>query len=268
MVKMSRDLINSYQNLINYSNADSMFAALDQLLKNNGREFLTRDEYETEEECVRFYVLRSNAMRFAADAIEHYAKAILIQNGHTWDESKTWGHNLLDLFLNLDEESRYIVEMTMKPIDYHEKFKNDIEFFDGKDKKFNDGGYIKIIEVLKDMLSYPSKEDYLYNNSLLSKYNYKSDNKIEPIPSPTIQKDNIVTVGEDQTIEGELGKLNPHPVPGQPKEQVFGIKSRFPGQYFVEGNAEFLVSLAYTLHAISDYYRERELNPNQGKGLN
>ena len=41
-------------------------------------------------------------------------------------------------------------------------------------------------------------------------------------------------------------KLNPQNIPGQPRQQLFGIKSRFPGQYLVEGNAEFLISLAYT----------------------
>jgi hypothetical protein len=105
-----------------------MFAALEQIIRENDKDFILKEDHETEEDCIRSYVVRSNVMRFASDAIEHYAKAILIQNGHTWDESRTWGHNLLDLFNSLDEESRSIVLVTLMPLNTIEKLNYQNEY--------------------------------------------------------------------------------------------------------------------------------------------
>lgn len=65
MIKMDENLKNKYQDVINYENADSMFTALDNLLKENDRKFVLTEEHDTEENCIRSYVLRSNAMRYA-----------------------------------------------------------------------------------------------------------------------------------------------------------------------------------------------------------
>ena len=75
MVRMTEQLKNNYQDLINYSNADNMFMALEQIIRENGKDFILKEDHETEEDCIRSYVVRANAMRFASDAIEHYAKA-------------------------------------------------------------------------------------------------------------------------------------------------------------------------------------------------
>lgn len=102
------------------------------------------------------------------------------------------------------------------------------------------------------------KETTDYNNVYLKYENYDNKN-ILPIREPVIFQDqNIKPVSSDSSIEQELTKLNPPKIPGTPREQLFGIKSRFPGQYLVEGNAEFLISMAYTLNKISNYYRKQE----------
>ena len=252
MFKMDEKLIKKHQNLINYLNADSMFSGLEQIINNNGKEFILKEEHETEEECVKSYVARANVMKIACEAIEHYAKAILIQNGHTWDESKSWGHNMLDLFMNLDKESKSLILVTLMPynkLDSHDLVNN----YDDYDKAM-----MYLIKMLcKNYLIENPEEinnNYIDNTNNFDKYIYN-----EPYKQPYIPQDeNIVGMKDDQTVEGELKKLNPEKIPGQPKQQLFGIKSRFPGQYLVEGNAEFLISLAYTMNQISHIYRQSE----------
>lgn len=255
MVKMTEQLKNNYQDLINYSNADTMFMALEQIIRENGKDFILKEEHETEEDCIRSYVVRSNVMRFASDAIEHYTKAILIQNGHTWDESRTWGHNLLDLFNNLDEESRTIVLVTLMPLNTIEKLNNQNEYSE------YENAMVYLIRLMEKYHLLEQTKENIYDNTNIKDYgiNYNIYNKVDIPKTPYIQHDeNIVSIKEDQTVEGELQKLNPQNIPGEPRQQLFGIKSRFPGQYLVEGNAEFLISLAYTVHKISHVYRQRE----------
>ncbi len=250
MIRMSEELINSEQNLINYLNADNIFKALEQILMIYGRDFILKEEHETKEECVESYVARSNAMRFACDAIEHYAKAILIQNGHTWDESKSWGHNLLDLFNNLDEESRSLVISTLSPLT--------LNIFDfSQQQNLYEKEMICLINLFaENSLLEESPEElvryYLNNNTAGSVDN--NDN-LKPV---VLLDGNITRIKPEQTVDGELEKLNSQSNPGKPRQPLFGIKSRFPGQYLVEGNAEFLISLAYTFNKISCLYRERE----------
>lgn len=253
MVVMDEELLGKYQNYINYSNADGMFDALEQIINKNGRDFILREEHETEEECVKSYVERSKAMRFAMDAIEHYAKAILIENGSTWNESKSWGHNLLDLFNNLDETSRSIVLISLMPLNEIEISSNS-NYYNEYDKAIM---YLSNKLIKYHYMNNPEeiKYNYIDNNSI--KYNdyiYKDNYKMPYIP----QEGNVVGIKDNQTVVGELEKLNPQNSLGQPKQQLFNIKARFPGQYLVEGNAEFLISLAYIMNKISIIYRKKE----------
>ncbi len=246
MIRMSEELINSEQNLINYSNADNIFKALEQILITYGRDFILKEEHETKEECVKSYVARSNAMRFACDAIEHYAKAILIQNGHTWDESKSWGHNLLDLYNNLDEESRFLVRSTLLPAFSPQQNLYEKEMI-CLIKLFEENSLLE--ESPEELVRY-----YLNNNTVGSVDNNANFSKIPII----LLGENITRIKPEQTVDDELKKLSSQSNPGKPRQPLFGIKSRFPGQYLVEGNAEFLISLAYTFNKISCLYRERE----------
>ena len=98
MFVMNEELLSKYQNDINYANADNMFDALERLVNRYGRDFILEKYHLTEVDCVKSYVVRSNAIKCACDSIEHYIKAMLIQDGHTWDESKSLGHGLLALY--------------------------------------------------------------------------------------------------------------------------------------------------------------------------
>lgn len=46
MVVMTDELIRKYQNEINYSNADSMFNALDTIINQYGRDFILQEEHK------------------------------------------------------------------------------------------------------------------------------------------------------------------------------------------------------------------------------
>lgn len=256
MVRINEQLISQYQNVINYNNADSMFNAFVRIIEENCREFILKREHDTEEDCVRSYGMRSAVMRFACDAIEHYAKAILIQNGHTWNESKSWGHNLLDLFNNLDDESRHMITCVFMPmnsvaINSLEKEyvlnnnKDDFLYFFHLMEKFC------VFDVKKEDISnfYNNYDSYYYEC-----YGQKILGKMSFIP----RSEHIVALQDGQSVTDGLSSLIPTQVPGQPRQQLFGIKARFPGQYVVEGPAEFLISLAYAMNGLSKIYRKRE----------
>ena len=243
MVAMSEELKNKYQDYINYSNADTIFVSLDVLLKAYGRDFILQREHETEEDTVKSYVLRSSIMRYASDSIEHYIKAIIIQNGSTWDEAKSWGHNLLDLFNNLDQESRFIIIEAITPpneldiLNNNNIINDDLKTYDYLYKIFKKHDLIPI-----DNNNFINKEIKTYDN-----YKYYNDK-----PITIFQDENIRPINKDQTVEGELAKFK------NPKEQAFGVKARYPGQFLVDGNAGLLISLAYALNKISIKYRKKK----------
>lgn len=252
MVKMSKDIINRNQDLINYLNADNMFLNLDNILKEYGKDFILKEEHDTEEECVRSYVVRSTVMKIATECIEHYAKAILIQNGHTWDESKSWGHNLLNLYNSLDEKSKSHLNVALMPLNVLD---DDIKDYISQNKINNDNLFINLLMKLSN--------DFNINNIIDSKKDlinvYDNYNYINDFPKTCEIKDNdnITHLTGDETIEKELEELYPQNTPGKPKEQLFSIKTRFPGQYLVSGNAEFLISLTYAFNGLSNFYRNK-----------
>ena len=250
MIQMNDTLKEKYQNLINYENADIMFNAFENLIRTYGKDLILKTYFETEEECVNNHVIKSSVMRFATDSIEHYIKAILIQNGSNWNEAKSWGHNLLDLFNNLDEESRRIIMVSLMP-------SNEIDYikYEYALKNYNEVSYL-----YKLLLKYGhiKEEKMELNNIDYSQYEYKNNyNKKEHDKTPILQQDNIIPLKNGQTVSGELSKLDPKRVSGQSRQQLLNIRARFPGQYIVDGNVEFLISLAYALNSLSKYYRKR-----------
>ncbi len=259
MLKITEEMIENNQNFINFENADSMFEALDSIIKAHGSEYIFKREHEIEEDCLRSYVLRSSVMRFSCDACEHYAKAILIQNGSSWDNLKSWGHNLLDLFSNLDEESRSLIISALMPNNYF----NSDEY-----RLFNLSEEQNSIEVLYELLQKyniieekveKSKQFNLKHFNEINYYDTSSNiiNLDEMIKTPIIYSDNIKALENGKSVTGELADLNPPKVSGQTKAQLLSIKSRFPGQYLVDGNAEFLVSLAYAFNQLCRYQRKK-----------
>lgn len=265
MVVMTNELIIKYQNEINYSNADSMFNALDTIINQYGRNFILQEEHKNEEECVKSYVARTSAMRFASDAIEHYIKAILIQDGHSWDESKSLGHSLLDLYSHLSNECKEIINFALKPLNKYVVDYNDVANI--YNSYYSEEYYIlvKLLEKYKlfgkdeinedkiNNINYNYFLDNFLNKKKLSK-NYPLCENKSKIEHKLSFRENISSLSEGQTIEGELDKLRPQ----TRHDQHFGIKARFPGQFLVKGNAEFLISLAYAMHDISFKYRKNE----------
>lgn len=251
MVKMSEDIINRNQDLINYLNADNMFLNLDNILKEYGKDFILKEEHDTEEECVRSYVVRSTVMKVATECIEHYAKAILIQNGHSWDESKSWGHNLLNLYNSLDEKSKSHLSLALMPINTFDNL--DVNDYLNQNKIYDENLFIKIISKLDRDISNPDLINY--QADFLNEYD--TYDYVKDLPKIQSIKDhvNITHFKGEETIDTELEKLYPQNTPGKPKEQLFSIKARFPGQYLVSGNAEFLISLTYAFNGLSNIYR-------------
>ena len=264
MVRINELLIQQNQDFINYVNADSMFNAMKKIIEENGRDFILKEEHQTDDDCVRSYCVRSQVMRYACDAIEHYAKAILIQNGSTWSQSKSWGHNLLELITNLDIETRRLIYEAIVPI------RNNFEGIDN----LNVSNMLDEKELLDEMTIYLyilMNKYGLFSENIIDVSNYQKSiicsylNEDRREKEPYIkQSEHIVPLHEYQSISGELEKLNPTQVVGQPKQQVFGVKARFPGQFLVDGNAEFLISLAYAMNAVSDIYRKKTKKKRHG----
>lgn len=68
------------------------------------------------EECIKNYVLNSNAIRLACEVCEHYIKAMLIDKGQTWNEMRALGHNLLFLMESMDKENRDQIVSNLLPL--------------------------------------------------------------------------------------------------------------------------------------------------------
>lgn len=210
-------------------------------------------------------------MRFASDAIEHYIKAILIQDGYSWDESKSLGHSLLDLYSHLSDECKEIINFSLKPLN---KYVVDCDNYAVNiyNNYYSEEYYIlvKLLEKYKLLRKEEINEDIIKNinynyflDGFLNKKKIMKDysllGKKSEKESMVNSGDNISSLSEGQTIEGELDKLRPQ----TQHDQHFGIKARFPGQFLVKGNAEFLISLAYAMHDISFKYRKiKDLYPH------
>lgn len=320
-IEMNDELLQKYQNVINYENADIMFKELKKLLDENGPDFIFETQHKTEEDCVKSYVLRANVMRFASEAIEHYCKAILIQNGKTWADSKSFGHNLMELFNNLDNRTRNILKNSfvytynnrldkeiltkMKEKTKEEDITNENDTIKEKEItngidlykifiKFLSDNNFKMKENLKDSNDYKiSEEDKtnLLNNNKVNKNtndnNFKTNNDPETNNNYKISKEdetdllnnnmikkntindtntnifltnhNIYPITDGATFEEELDKFTPQ----TRRDQPIGVKSRYPGQTIITGDARFLTSLAYAFNELSLYYRRdigREIN--------
>lgn len=255
MVVMDESLLSKYQDEINFTNADNMFIAFDGLINRYGRDFILQTEHDSELDCVRSYTARAHAIKCATDVIEHYTKAILIKQGHTWDESKSWGHSLLDLYQNLDDDCKDLIKNALL-------YFNDVQL--PKDDNINsniikdypldkDETLIKLIRLIEKYdLSYKNiieniiENDHIYNNNLKicsNKY-YPNLKVVKSEPPKNIR---VIPLKDGQTIESELEKTKPV----TRRDQHLGIKARFPGEKLIEGNAEFLISLAYAMRDIS-----------------
>ena len=107
-MKISESLISKNQNFINYWTAESSYNDLKEFANKYiltiddkyGTSFdhssIFQREYNSETECLENYCVRAKIIKLATETCELYCKAILIENGKTWGELKSLGHNLLD----------------------------------------------------------------------------------------------------------------------------------------------------------------------------
>ena len=292
-MQMTEELRQKYNDTINFMNADNMFFALESLVNEYGLDYILKKEHEDEKSLIESYVLRSNAIRFSCDTIEHYVKAILIMNGSSWDQSKSWGHNLLELFRNLDTESQavltesleyneinlkintnkeeiigYIFNMLKKYSLFNVKEINEeqidelINCFDNFNKNYDPKEYQEESrngqeinddsEGLNKEINEEKAESIInnYGDFNIENVNYEKEKFIKPI---VVHHSDVITpLTNGQTIEQELGAISPE----KGKGQLLTIKSRFPGQYLVDGPSSFLISLAYALRDLSISYRK------------
>jgi len=106
-------LIQRNQDIINFFNADAMFDELHKFLDKYGYDYVFNRDFSSDEELIRNYCVRSHVVKLAMDACEHYCKAILIQNGLSWNDMKDAGHNLLRAYNLLDDEDKNIIKNTI-----------------------------------------------------------------------------------------------------------------------------------------------------------
>lgn len=252
MVKMSKDLLDEYLDEINFTNADYMFESMEQIIAFYGMDFIIREDHPTKEDCVRSYMARCAAMKSACEAIEHYIKALLIQNHTSWDAAASLGHNLLRLFNSLDDDSRYSIIMSLLVSTNTDTIK---DFFDPT--HYNNTDYSHYIEefftkIIKEkMIDIENPMDDQAPTDIQDISEERVNNSNEIPNSIQNTRDVINDATMRRTVEDELEILSPPIEPGKPRKPLFSIATRFPGQSLVEGNAEFLISLARALNSLS-----------------
>ncbi len=106
-------LIQENQDVINFFNADAMFDEMDKFLEKYGRGRIFEREFDTKENCILNYCIRSHVVKLAMDACEHYSKAILIKNGSHWDDMKSVGHNLFKAYNLFSDEDKKAINNAM-----------------------------------------------------------------------------------------------------------------------------------------------------------
>ena len=127
-MKISESLISKSQNFINYWTAESSYNDLKEFVNKyiltvndaSGTSFdhssIFQREYNNERECLENYCVRAKIIKLATETCELYCKAILIDNGKTWGELKSLGHNLLDCYNALSADDKNLIESV--PLDY------------------------------------------------------------------------------------------------------------------------------------------------------
>ena len=135
-MQITEALVDKNQNYINYWTAKSSYDDLKQFVTKyittiEGEYGVSWDhshiferDFNSEEECLNNYCIRSKIVKLATETCELYCKAILIYNGKNWGELKSLGHNLLDCYNALNEDDKRLIESI--PLDYM----MEVTFFD------------------------------------------------------------------------------------------------------------------------------------------
>lgn len=127
-MRINESLINKNQSFINFWTAESSYTDLKEFVEKyitkieneSGVSYCHADifqrDFENEEECLANYCVRSKVVKLATETCELYCKAILIDNGKSWGELKSLGHNLLDCYSALNQDDKTLIESI--PLDY------------------------------------------------------------------------------------------------------------------------------------------------------
>lgn len=107
---IDENLIQRNQDIINFFNADAMFDELHKFMEKYDYDYIFNRDFNSDEDLILNYCIRSHIVKLAMDACEHYSKAILIKNGSSWDEMKSVGHNLLKAYDLFDNEDKNIIK--------------------------------------------------------------------------------------------------------------------------------------------------------------
>jgi hypothetical protein len=131
-MQINDSMISNRQNYINIWTAISSYNDLrhfaGQYIEKRTDEFGTtyhhdrifEKDFESEEECLENYCIRSKIIKMATETCELFCKAILIDNGKNWGDAKGLGHNLLDCYNSLSDDDKNLIECV--PLDYMMSF--------------------------------------------------------------------------------------------------------------------------------------------------
>lgn len=127
-MQITEKLVSKNQNYINYWTAKSSYDDLKEftnkyitIIKDKNstsydHKNIFKRDFDSEDECLNNYCIRSKIVKLATETCELYCKAILIDNGKNWGELKSLGHNLLDCYNTLNKEDKRLIESM--PLDY------------------------------------------------------------------------------------------------------------------------------------------------------
>ena len=127
-MQINDSMISRHQNYINFWTAISSYNDLrhfagkyvEKIINGNSTTYdhdrMFQKDFNSEEECLENYCIRSKIVKMATEACELFCKAILINNGKNWGDAKQLGHNLLACYNSLNDDDKKLIECV--PLDY------------------------------------------------------------------------------------------------------------------------------------------------------
>lgn len=93
--------------LLNYIEENKFDLGFDKAFANSGMRIIKHGGlYNDVIKSLKKYVTETTIVNKSLDLFEQTGKGILIANGHDWDECKTFGHNILNIYNHLTENDR------------------------------------------------------------------------------------------------------------------------------------------------------------------
>ncbi len=222
-LEITEKVFEQNKNNINYLNTDLMVEEVATIINNYSYEYIFTTKPKDENERIKIYTLRSKLIKKSCDIFEHFSNAFLREEDKSWEELRDRGHDIKQKYHSLDHKMRLslILETLFKYDELSSKEKVLERLLESND----------IDEDIKQDL----QDNYLDQNKHL---NIKPSQIKGIVDNYTLKIENL----DRKQLEKAMDKLFTMNISDR-----LNIMSRFPGKYYINSNAAFILNLAYAI---------------------